>query len=89
MVPIYVPEQHEPWAAVQTKKLDAVYLHLMGPKGRFTLGQLSHLGRDPAVDGARPGYDQLRLKFRSTEELSQYGVADFLKKHLAKVKKRD
>ena len=54
VVPIYVPEQHEPWAAVQTKKLDAVYLHLMGPKGRFTLGQITDLGYNPELDGQRP-----------------------------------
>ena len=54
VVPVYVPEQHEPWAAVQTKKLDAVYLHLMGPKGRFTLGQITDLGYNPELDGQRP-----------------------------------
>ena len=54
VVPLYVPEQHEPWAAVQTKKLDAVYLHLSGPKGRFTLGQLTDLGYNPELDGQRP-----------------------------------
>ena len=57
VVPMYVPEQHEPWAAVQTKKLDAVYLHLMGPKGRFTLGQITDLGYNPELDGARPKQD--------------------------------
>ena len=54
VVPIYVPEQREPWAAVQTKKLDAVYLHLMGPKGRFALGQITELGYNPELDGQRP-----------------------------------
>ena len=54
VVPVYVPEQREPWAAVQTKKLDAVYLHLMGPKGRFTLGQITDLGYNPELDGQRP-----------------------------------
>ena len=38
VVPVYVPEQHEPWAAVQTKKLDAVYLHLIGPEGPLHAG---------------------------------------------------
>ena len=52
VVPVYVPEQHEPWAAVQTKKLDAVHLHLMGPKGRFTLGQITDLGYNPELDGS-------------------------------------
>ena len=57
VVPVYLPDRHEPWAAVQTKKLDAVYLHLMGPKGRFTLGQITELGHDPELDASRPEHD--------------------------------
>ena len=57
VVPVYTPEQHEPWAAVQTKKLDAVYLHLMGPKGRFTLGQITELGYNPEL-GRRSAEDR-------------------------------
>jgi len=78
-----VPEQHEPWAAVQTKKLDAVYLHLSAPKGRFTLGQITDLGHHPELDGSRPNLDVIRLKFRSVEDLSRGGLRDFLKEHLA------
>ena len=35
VVPVYVRSQKEPWAAVQTKKSEAVWLTLAGPKGRF------------------------------------------------------
>ncbi len=65
VVPIHLPGLHDPWAAVQTKKLDAVYLYLMGPKGRFTLGQITELGRDPEFDGSRPKHDVIRLMFRA------------------------
>ena len=54
VVPIYLPGRHDPWAAVQTKKLDAVYLHLMAPKGRFAMGQITELGYDPELDGQPP-----------------------------------
>ena len=83
VVPLYVPEQQEPWAAVQTKKLDAVYLMLIGPKGRFTQGRITGLGHEPQVDGERPGYDMLRLKFRSADDLHRGDLAAFLKEHLA------
>jgi excinuclease ABC subunit A len=86
VVPISVPEQKEPWAAVQTKKLDAVYLHLTGPKGRFTLGQITELGQEPWVEGNRPNYDILHLKFRTVADLTGGGLADFLKKHIKAVR---
>jgi excinuclease ABC subunit A len=81
VVPVYVPEQKEPWAAVQTKKIDGVYLHLVGPKGRFTLGQITDLGIEPWVEGNRPNYDMLHLKFRSVADLARGDLAGFLKQH--------
>ena len=85
VVPMYVPAQHEPWAAVQTKKLDAVYLHLSGPKGRFTLGQITDLGYQPELDGQRLNLDVIRLKFRTSADLALGDLRGFLKKHLAAV----
>ena len=86
VAPVYVPEQHEPWAAVQTKKLDAVYLHLTGPKGRFALGQLTDLGYNPELDGSRPNADVIRLKFRNAADLARGDLRGFLKEHLAAVR---
>jgi excinuclease ABC subunit A len=86
VVPIFVPQQKEPWAAVQTKKLDAVYLHLIGPKGRFTLGQITDLGLEPWVEGNRPNYDMLHLKFSTIADLSRGDLPGFLKKHLKAVR---
>jgi excinuclease ABC subunit A len=86
VVPIFVPQQKEPWAAVQTKKLDAVYLHLVGPKGRFTLGQITDLGQEPWVEGNRPNYDMLHLKFSAIADLSRGDLPGFLKKHLKAVR---
>ncbi len=85
VVPLYLRGQREPWAAVQTKKLDAVYLHLRGPKGRFTQGQLTNLGYHPELDGHRPGHDTIRLKFRHPVDLAHGDLRGFLKAHLAAV----
>jgi len=86
LVPWYVPEQREAWASVQTKKLDAVYLHLTGPKGRFALGQITRLGHEPQLDGQYPECDVVRLKFRSADDLSRGNLAGFLKEHVAAVR---
>jgi excinuclease ABC subunit A len=88
MVPVYVRDQHEPWASVQTKRLDAVYLHLVGPKGRFALGRLMGLGTDPEIDGQRPDCDVIRLRFRSAEQLTP-DLRDFLQEHLAGLRKNE
>ena len=56
---------------MQTKKQDAVYLHLTGPKGRFAQGRIAGLGLDARVDGEKPGMDVLHLKFRSSEDLQR------------------
>jgi excinuclease ABC subunit A len=85
VVPVYVPQQHEPWAAVQTKKLDAVYLTLCGPKGRIAFGRITGLGFDPQLDGQRPDVDLIRLKFRSQEDLERGDLAGFLQEHVATV----
>ena len=77
--------QKEPWAAVQTKKIDAVHLTLAGPKGRFALGRLTGLGVDPELDGERADVDLIRLKFRSTADLERGDLAGFLREHLESV----
>jgi excinuclease ABC subunit A len=87
VVPWYVARQKVPWASVQTKKVEAVYLHLAGPKGRFTQGQITELGHEPRLDAQYPEYDVLRLKFRSVEELRRGDLAELLKRHLAEVEK--
>jgi excinuclease ABC subunit A len=89
VVPLYVPQQQEAWAAVQTKKLDAVYLHLTGPKGRFAQGRITGLGFDSRVDGEKTGMDVLRIKFRSAEDLHRGDLGAFLKEHLAALEKQD
>jgi len=83
VVPVYLPQRRDPWAAVQTKKLDAVHLHLMGPKGRFTLGRINGLGHNPEVDGRRGNVDVVRLKFRAADDLARGDLHGFLKEHLS------
>ncbi len=88
VVPLYVPEQKEPWAAVQTKKLDGVHVTLFGPKGGVTQGRIAGLGCDAQWDGQRPGCDALRMKFAAVEDVRRDEMAAFFKEHLATLKKR-
>ncbi len=88
VVPVYVDGQQEPWAAVQTKKLDAVALHLMGPKGAFALGQITDLGFNPELDGSKPHRDTIHLKFRNAEDLAHGDLRGFLQRHLTAVQGR-
>jgi excinuclease ABC subunit A len=85
VVPVYVAGQKEPWAAVQTKKLDAVYLTLTGPKNHFALGRLTDLGHHPELDGDRPDKDLVRLRFRSKQDVEKGDLRGFLKQHLAAI----
>jgi len=87
VVPLNVPQQKEPWAAVLTKKVDAVHLVLTGPKGRFTLGQIKDFGHGPSLDGRQEDRDMVRLKFRNSQDLARGDLAAFLKKHLSELKK--
>jgi len=89
VVPLYLPGHREPWAAVQTKKLDAVHLMLMGPKGRFAQGRLANLGYDSCVQGERPDVDILRMKFRTVDDLHRGDFAAFLEEHLAAVTQKE
>ena len=82
VVPLYAGQQKEAWAAVQTKKTDAVYLHLTSPKGRFAMGRITGLGHEPEFDAARADYDLIHLKFRSADDLTRGNLAAFLQEHL-------
>jgi excinuclease ABC subunit A len=83
VVPLFVPQQREPWASVQTKKLDGVYLHLTSPKGRTTQGRLASLGLDASVAGDKNGFDTVHMKFRSPSDLRRGDLAAYLREHLA------
>ncbi|MEN6451228.1 MAG: excinuclease ABC subunit UvrA [Thermoguttaceae bacterium] len=83
VVPVCLPGRQQAWAAVQTKKLDAVYLHLMGPKGAFTQGQITGLGHDPELDASGSDVDSILLRFRTADDLGRGDLRSFLKQHLA------
>jgi excinuclease ABC subunit A len=82
VVPLHLPGHQEPWAAVQTKKSDAVYLYLTGPKNQFTQGQIRNLGHSPEIDGERADADVIHLRFRNQDDLGRGELKAFLQDHL-------
>jgi excinuclease ABC subunit A len=82
LVHVFVPEQHEPWATIHTKRTAAIDLTLTGPKGRFALGRVTGLGAEREFQTG-PQRDTLRLRFGSSEDLDKGDLGGFLAEHLA------
>jgi excinuclease ABC subunit A len=82
LVHVFVPQQSEPWATIYTKRPASLDLVLTGPSGRFALGRIRDLGREPEFH-AGPERDTLRLKFEDHDDLEKGDLAEFLAEHLA------
>ncbi|MEQ8790633.1 MAG: excinuclease ABC subunit UvrA [Pirellulaceae bacterium] len=83
IVNLMTREQREPWATLHTKRTASVDLTLTGPKGKFTLGRVAGLARDRKFDGARAECDQIRLSFRTLDDVHKGDLAEFLSEHFA------
>jgi excinuclease ABC subunit A len=85
VVHLFVNGPGEPWATIHTKRPAALDLALTGPKNRFALGRIASLGAERELATERPDKDVVKLKFRSTDEVSASELAEFLKEHLQAV----
>ncbi|MGH7139639.1 MAG: excinuclease ABC subunit UvrA, partial [Pirellulales bacterium] len=85
VVHLFIDGPGEPWATIHTKRTAALELVLTGPKNRFALGRMASLGTDRELATDRPDKDVVKLKFRSTEEVSAGELAEFLKEHFVAV----
>jgi excinuclease ABC subunit A len=83
LVHLVVPQQREPWATIQTKRPQALSLHLTGPKGKFALGRILEFGIDREIDDTRPDRDILRIHLTEAEQIHREDFQAFLKEHLA------
>ena len=82
IVHLFVPDRKEPWATIQTKKCDAVWLQLNGPSGRVPLGRVADIGNNPVVKPLDENRDMIRMSFKSVEEVQSGEFEAFLLEHL-------
>jgi len=84
VVPIYVPEQHEPWRGANQKARCSV----LAPDGPRALhAGTNHRPRlHPEWDGQRPNADVIRLKFAPPPNLARGDLRGFFREHLAAVR---
>lgn len=73
--------QREPWATIQTKRVEGVFLILRGPKDRFSLGRVSNFGFDRSLETEKGKVDLLKFEFRTVEDLHSDGFREFLEEH--------
>lgn len=80
VVHVYLPQQKQPWASIQTKKPDGVWLQLAGPKDAVTVGRVADLAEAPTVT-TRDDLDLLRMSFTEVEQVSNGELQKFLAEH--------
>ena len=82
VVHVFVADQKEPWASIQTKKCDALWLQLNGPANQVPLGRIASIGHEPVVKTLENDREAVRLSFRSIDELQSGDLEEFLVEHL-------
>ncbi len=80
-----IPEQREPWVNIQTKKCDALWVHLIGPKNSATLGRIADFAVDPLIAPLGTNREAVRLKIQTLKQLKNPELLQFLSEHLAAV----
>ena len=80
VVHVFLPRQKEPWASIQTKKPDGVYLQLAGPKDGVTVGRVAELADAPTVS-TKNELDIVRMSFNELEQVENDELKEFLVQH--------
>ena len=81
VVHVFVPDQKEPWASIQTKKVDSVWLQLTGPAGQVPLGRIAEIGQEPVVKVLDDEREAVRLTFKTIDEVQSGDLEEFLIEH--------
>ncbi len=78
-----LPQQREPWASIQTKKCDGLWLHLSGPKGAATVGRIADFATDASITALGANREVVHFKIQSSTQLKKPDLLEFLREHLA------
>ncbi len=81
VVHVFLPQQKEPWASIQTKKPDGVWLQLAGPKDGVTVGRVADLADAPTVT-SRNELDVVRMRISNYEQADSEQLKKFLVEHI-------
>ncbi|WP_428307405.1 excinuclease ABC subunit UvrA [Lacipirellula sp.] len=86
VVHLMIPGQRIPWATVQTKRTVGVDVSLHGPAGAFATGRVAEIGVKQLIQPGSEGYDAVKLRFITPEDLTRGGLRKFLAEHLEAVR---
>ena len=89
IVPVFLEGQKNPWASIQTKKCDAVWLHLTGPSGGIPLGRIADIGQSPSVRPSNDSLDVAKIGFVSVGEIQTPEFETLLQEHYGNVQNLD
>ena len=85
VVNLKIPEQSEPWVAIQTKKPESLVLYLRGPKDLVSLGEMVDLGIHRDLETTQNQYDIARIELRTIKDLQSKQFRKFLENHYSGV----
>ncbi|MDR1959814.1 MAG: ATP-binding cassette domain-containing protein [Planctomycetaceae bacterium] len=80
LVSFYLPGDKKPWAAVNTKRCDGIYVEIRVPKNSVPLGKIRSIGFRQAVNGNHEDYDLVQFVFTKKSDLKKPVFRHFLKK---------
>ena len=86
VVHLMIPGQRLPWATVQTKRTVGVDVSLHGPAGAFATGRVAEIGVKQLVQPGSEGYDAVKLRFITPQDLTRGDLQKFLAEHLEAVR---
>jgi excinuclease ABC subunit A len=78
VVHLYLPGLNQPWVSIQTKKPDAVWMQISGPKNSVTAGQFADFASSTSVSSA-DGVDSVKVSFKAIDQIENKKFREFLK----------
>jgi excinuclease ABC subunit A len=84
IVHLFLPEQKQPWVSIQTKKPDAVWMQVSGPKDSVTAGQVADLAGSTSISSTEE-IDSVKMSFNAIDQIENEKFRDFLVQHRSKL----
>ena len=81
LVHLTLEDHQRPWVTLNTKRSQALGLHVTGPKGSLSMGRIANLGFEPDLDATDPEVDVAQLNLTALDQLDD--LRTFLDEHLS------